>query len=89
MLEPKDLAIPFIMLVHGAISHFFVAFQFHIIFPYVSLHKKGPFNSTRFGEQRFNINTQIILLQKLAIYETCNSVVPELNAQCDAQETRM
>jgi len=42
-----------------------------------------------FGGQRFNINTQIILLQKLTIYETCNPFIPELNAQCDAQETRM
>jgi len=50
---------------------------------------KDPFNSTMFGGQRFNINTQIILLQKLTIYETCNPFIPELNAQCDAQETRM
>lgn len=89
MPEPKPLAIPFITLVHGALSHFFMAFQFHIIFPYVLLHEKGPFNCTMFGEQRFNINTQIILLKKLTIYETRNSVVSELNAQCDAQQTRM
>jgi len=82
--EPKPLAIPVITLMHGAISHFFTAFQFHITSPYVLLHGKGPFNSTIFGEQRFNINTQIILLQKLTIYETCDPFVPELNAHCDA-----
>jgi hypothetical protein len=82
--EHKTLAMPFITLVHGAISHFFMAFQFHIISPYVLLHEKGPFNSIVSGEQRFNINTQIILLQKLTIYETCDPFVPELNAQCDA-----
>jgi len=27
--------------VHGAISHFFMAFKFHIIFPYVLLHEKA------------------------------------------------
>jgi hypothetical protein len=89
MPERKPLAIPFITLVQGAISHFFMAFKFHIIFPYVLLHEKVPFNSTMFGEQIFNINTQITLLQKLTIYETCNPSVPELNAQCDAEETRM
>lgn len=88
MPEPKPLAIPFITLVHGSISHFFMAFKFHI-FAYILLREKGPFNSTMFGEQRFNINTQIILLQKLTIYETCNPFLPELNAQCDTQETGM
>jgi hypothetical protein len=64
-------------------------FQFHIIYPYVLLHEKGPFSSTKFGEQRFIINTQIILLQKLTIYKIRNPFMPELYAQCDAQETRM
>jgi len=61
MPEPKPLAIPFIT-VHGAISHFFMAFQFHDIFSYILLHKKGLFNSAVIGEQRYKINKQIILL---------------------------